>query len=138
VIRIVIPGKPAPYGRARHHGRRHWHGEAHEAWQRKAVLHMVRALRTHAGIGEAPMGYHVTIRAYYPSQSARKAERGQLKRAAKSDLDNVAKLVLDSATKAKLWEDDRYVSVLVCERRWAEGKGLERVEVEVRAAGGEG
>lgn len=85
--------------------------------------------------GAAPIagrsGVAVTILAFYPVASVAKRDRGQLKATARSDLDNVAKLVLDACVKARVIVDDRHVSRLHCERRHAEAPGRERVEVMV-------
>lgn len=132
----VIPGAPVPYARARHSGRHHWKPRKHAAWEVQAVGLLQRAQRGLSWPPEAPYGFLVVIRAYYPSGSAKRAERGQSKRTARSDLDNVAKLVLDACTKAGAVPDDRLVSQLWCERRWAEGPGRERVEVTVTPAQG--
>jgi len=133
VLKVTVPGKPVPYGRARHRGSHHWHGKAHTTWEALAVALMRRALRGQAPT-EAPHGYRVTIEAYYPSKSASKAQRGQLKASARGDLDNVAKLVLDAAVKAGALPDDRLVSQLWCIRRWAEQPDQARVVVFINPA----
>ncbi|MDX5318586.1 MAG: RusA family crossover junction endodeoxyribonuclease, partial [Actinomycetes bacterium] len=48
----------------------------------------------------------------------------------RSDLDNVVKLVMDAASKAGWWEDDRHVAVIHAARFYAAPSEGPRVEVE--------
>jgi Holliday junction resolvase RusA-like endonuclease len=74
-----------------------------------------------------------------PAAMRRKKDRGDTWKPykGKPDADNIAKLVMDAATKAGIWRDDTQVSDLLVRRRWLavdeEGHevGLPRVCVAV-------
>lgn len=77
-----------------------------------------------------------------PARLKRKADRGTgpIWHPGKPDADNIAKIVMDAATKAAVWRDDSYCCQLSVER-WYLGLGsdgleigLPRVEIRIETA----
>lgn len=122
-LHVVIPGDPCGAMRPRAvsiggHARVHTHAR-HGRSEAYLVEHLVQGLPPdHVALDE-PVS--VLIRTYHarPKRLQRRADEGVAAwYTGKPDADNVAKLVMDAATKAGVWVDDTRVAVLTVERRY--------------------
>jgi Holliday junction resolvase RusA-like endonuclease len=81
---------------------------------------------------EGPLKVVVRAVKARPKNMRRKADPdGLMWRTRKPDADNVAKSLLDAATKAGIWHDDAQVVHLEVFSLYAEKDGSPRVEVEI-------
>lgn len=133
-----------PQGARRHRMTvRGGHARAYtDARQVSEEASLAEVLRAAVPVGWSTEGtYSVHIVAWFgrPGRLKRKADRGSgmVPHAAKPDADNLAKLVLDAATRAAVWRDDALVYRLQVERWYlplsSDGVevGLPRIEVEI-------
>lgn len=96
------------------------HAHAYEppratAWKRAAATLLRRDARI-LGVTKIATGpVHVVIHAYCAS-----TKRTGPAHTDRRDVDNLAKSVLDAMTAAGLWTDDRQVTSLIVEKRWAQ------------------
>lgn len=111
---------------------------------RQAAEEMDLAARLRAELPEGwstDGGYVVHVVAWFgrPARLKRTKDRGtgELRHLGKPDADNIAKLVLDAATRAGVWRDDALVHTLLVQRMYLalgeEGLevGLPRIEVMI-------
>ena len=100
-------------------------------WERDAAI----VLQAHWRRPAINSAVRVTIRAYRKRSQYMSAKGRQHLTIciSKPDVDNVAKIVLDSLVKARVLADDNLVVELVALKRWAEPGQPGRVEVEVCA-----
>lgn len=143
-MRLTATHFGAPQGARRHRMTvRGGHARAYtDARQMSEEASLAEVLRASVPVGwsaDGPYCVHVVAWFARPGRLKRKADRGSgmVPHIAKPDVDNIAKLVLDAATRAGVWRDDALVYRLEVERWYlplsSEGTevGLPRVEVEV-------
>lgn len=141
-MHVVIHGPPQA---ARRHrvAVRGGHARAyHDAAHTHAEAGIADALRSELPEGWSTDGpIQVIIHAYFgrPARLKRRKDAGDQRRAytGKPDGDNIAKLVMDAATKAGIWRDDGQVAALSV-RKWyldlnhdGGEVGLPRIEVTI-------
>jgi Holliday junction resolvase RusA-like endonuclease len=132
-LRIVIPGKPFAWRRARTFGARHFEDPEQRAWKGVAQVHMLEAC---AGRGrpvfpEGPV--EIVIRAFWPppGQPRKRIPRPARWRSARPDADNTFKALADCSQGILVSDDGQYARVVV--EKWFAAQGdPARVEVEVR------
>lgn len=125
----TIPGEPVGKGRPRfvRATGRTYTPSATRAWEITAV-----AIMRQPSPLDGPLRVEVTAIKRRPKRLERKADpEGLLWRTTKPDADNVAKAVLDAATKANIWHDDAQVAELCVRSLYAAKGGAGRVEVRV-------
>lgn len=117
------------------------HARAYKDDRQAAEEHdLAGRLRAELPVGWSTDGaYVVHIVAWFgrPARLKRAKDRntGELRHLGKPDVDNVAKLVLDAATRAGVWRDDALVHTLLVQRMYLalDGEGVEiglpRIEV---------
>ena len=142
VLYASVPGEPE--GARRHRVARRgakvvsYHGDDHAQAEGRVMYHLRRAWRGEPILG--PVAVAITTWHSRPQRLMRKRDRGAHRRdpfIGKPDADNIAKLVLDAATKAGVWRDDTQVADLRVTRRYLpltdDGVlvGLPRTEVRV-------
>jgi Holliday junction resolvase RusA-like endonuclease len=98
-------------------------------WERDAAI----VLRAHWRRPPMEEAVRVTIRAYRKRSQYMSAKCRQHLTVctSKPDVDNVAKICLDSMVKARVLADDNLVVELVALKRWAEPGQPGRIEIEV-------
>ncbi len=126
-VSCTIPGEPMAYQRMRHQGKRHWKPIRHAQWSQKAE-YLLRGVWGRLRLGEPWKGpLTVRIEVVFPrpkgDPKTKRLER-QKKPSTNCDLDNVVKLVLDSAKAAGWMVDDRHVQRIEAER-WHAAAGEE-------------
>ena len=132
---MTIPGAPVPFARPRFGGGRVYQAPDYARWRTGAAL-VLRAARL-PPIVAGPVS--VSIVAVHPRPATRPSwcsrevwtTGGRCSAVTRMDLDNVAKAVLDAATDAGLWTDDRQVACIFAASVYAAVGESPHVEVEV-------
>ena len=142
-IAWTVPGPPVGAARPRvvKGGQHTYMPDRHTAWEAACIY---RAQQAFPGMFHphftAAVAVEIVAWQSRPKRLRRRADpRETIASTSKPDADNIAKLVMDAATKAGVWRDDTAVADLRVRRRYlpidATGQdvGLERVEVTVYA-----
>ncbi len=141
MYRVIIPGKPIGKGRPRFGNGRTYTPEATREWE-GMVRRTVERECASLGIEPARGPVRVSIRAYFEIPRSRtRAQKDECRAGqaspGKPDIDNLAKIVMDSLN-GLVYRDDVQVQRLSASKEWCDGEGESpRVEVSVEWNEGE-
>ena len=109
---------PLPWSRAGQSGRRKYTPPAQASWQSTALQTLLSSPNRPSSPLSGPLA--VTIHAIFPRPKSLRSPGRSLVPSGRCDLDNVAKLVLDTVTRSRVWwVDDRHVASLTITRWYA-------------------
>ena len=134
-LEVTIPGHPVGASRPTVTCYGAHYSRSHVQWERVAVQVVALTWRGRAPM-EGPVSVEIEIVQRRPrSLCRRKDPPHRIPACCKPDIDNVAKLVLDALTKARIWRDDTQVCELSARKWYAaiEPDEAERVVVRGKA-----